>query len=114
MGHLRTLKNTLCERISVRHGGAKFSQRENVKVQGGNIAYSPRELERSQRLIVFELQGDEKPQNMVDSIGPMGGEVSKLECVCSPPTLPLREYFWEPPTGVSEGFGRITGIHRNT
>ena len=44
MGHLRTLKNTLCEHISVRHGGAKFSQRENVKVQGGNIAYSPREF----------------------------------------------------------------------
>ena len=32
MAHLRTFKNTLCKRISVRHGGSKISQMGNCKV----------------------------------------------------------------------------------
>ena len=84
-------QNSLCKRNSVRHGGSKFARRANFKVYERNAAHSQTELERSQRLIVLEPLGYAISQNMVISFGPVDGEVSKVECVCSPSTFVLRE-----------------------
>ncbi len=55
MGHLRTLIFTLCKCDPVEHEGAKSGLRPENKVCREKVAHSPRILETSQRLVVFEL-----------------------------------------------------------
>jgi len=92
------------------HGGSKFARRANFKVYERNAAHSPRELERSQRLIVFEPLGYAISQNMVNWNRPMDGEGSKVECVCSPSTLALRETSRAPYGGNIMGFGVVCAL----
>ena len=73
MAHLRSLNFTWCKCNSVRHGGPISALRADFKVCGGNVAHSPGELEKSQRLIVFELPGACDHSNLVDSKRPIGG-----------------------------------------
>ena len=76
MAHLRSLNFTWCKCNSVRHGGPISARRADFEVCGGNVAHSPGELEKSQRLIVLEPLGGCDHSNMVGSNRPMGGEGS--------------------------------------
>ncbi len=87
MGPLRALNFTLCTRIPEWHEGAFLTFGQKNKVSGGKVAHSPRELERSQRLIVFEPLGVCEHENMVTGFGQCAEEGSWVDTFGAP--LPL-------------------------